>query len=504
MNLFSKVGRGIGGFFDQQALSGLLDMDPEIVTPQLKKAARGNYMNNIGMALQAGAPIGMGMQQHQGQLAQLVQYLQQQKLMEAQQRKLRDVTQRGAQLFTPGPEVGAGGTIAAPQPQAQQFNAPGASMDIPGIMPAARGQGPTMETLQAPDISMSIMPPQAPDTRLEASGQTGPERSPDRLRALGIEALAVGGKEMADPFFKMAEDLEKQAEKKFAGIGKSIYDTATGQVTWTEPDAPKEQTPDQQTWAGYLKGADGDPIKAHRQLLADAAAARPAPTPAKQTPADQIFAGYLQAAGGDPVKARRMELSDEAAARGRERAASGELSTQQLNQTNILARQFDNTPIVKGYNETAAKFKTVKDILSKPGLGGPGDLAVVYEFMKGLDPTSVVRESEYETAAKSGNVFAGSLARFNGYLKPEGGFLPPQVKQAFADIVGAKLKNQNTQVKRLMNDYGRRIEIITKQPSSGTQWLTDYTQLLPIEDAPQQQQQQQKPRVWNPAKGKFE
>lgn len=503
MNLFSKVGRGIGGFFDQQALGGLLDMDPELVTPQLKKAARGNYMNNIGMALQAGAPIGMGMQQHQGQLAQLVQYLQQQKLMEAQQRKLRDITQRGAQLFTPGPEVGANGTLQAPAPQTQQFTAPGASMDIPGIMPAARGQGPTMETLQAPDISMSVTPPQAPDTRLEASGQTAPERSPDRLRALGIEALAIGGKDMAEPFFKMATEMENAKKRTFSSAGSDIYDTSTGQVVHSQaakPEKPEKKTPMDQAFDALVAGGM-TPDAAYARLQE---ASRATPTPAKQTPADQIFAGYLQAAGGDPVKARRMELSDEAAARGRERAASGELSTQQLNQTNILARQFDNTPIVKGYNETAAKFKTVKDILSKPGLGGPGDLAVVYEFMKGLDPTSVVRESEYETAAKSGNVFAGSLARFNGYLKPEGGFLPPQVKQAFADIVGAKLKNQNTQVKRLMNDYGRRIEIITKQPSSGTQWLTDYTQLLPIEDAPQQQQQQQKPRVWNPAKGKFE
>lgn len=106
-----------------------------------------------------------------------------------------------------------------------------------------------------------------------------------------------------------------------------------------------------------------------------------------------------------------------------------------------LFSQFNSEPIVKDYNTILSKKLSVDSILDSK-IGGPGDLAVVYEFMKGLDPTSVVRETEYDSAAKSGNIFAGAFAKFNGYLKPDGGFLPDSVKKDFQSIVNSKLKVQ--------------------------------------------------------------
>ncbi len=96
---------------------------------------------------------------------------------------------------------------------------------------------------------------------------------------------------------------------------------------------------------------------------------------------------------------------------------------------------------MKDYNTIVAKKLTVDSIVNG-AVGGPEDLAVVYEFMKGLDPSSVVRESEFDTAAKSGNIFSGVLAKFNGYLKPNGGFLPENVKKEFQNIVNKKLETQ--------------------------------------------------------------
>ena len=110
------------------------------------------------------------------------------------------------------------------------------------------------------------------------------------------------------------------------------------------------------------------------------------------------------------------------------RAVTGGLPTGTATRVGQITQQFDTHPIVKNYNETVNRYNTVKGILGSQ-MGGPGDLATVFEFMKGLDPTSVVRESEYATAAKSGNIFSGWAAKFNGYLKPEGGFLPENVKQ---------------------------------------------------------------------------
>ena len=117
-----------------------------------------------------------------------------------------------------------------------------------------------------------------------------------------------------------------------------------------------------------------------------------------------------------------------------------------------LLSQFKGEQVVKDYTTILIKANSVNSILSKK-LGGPGDLAIVFEFMKALDPTSVVREKEYDTASQSGNIFAGIYTRFNGYLKPEGGFLPEQVKQSFLSIVNSKLQEQEAAYSQIKSDY---------------------------------------------------
>ncbi len=141
-----------------------------------------------------------------------------------------------------------------------------------------------------------------------------------------------------------------------------------------------------------------------------------------------------------------------------------------------LSASFDSSPIVKQYNEVQNK-KLTFDSLINSGVKGPADLALVFEFMKALDPTSVVRTEEYENAAKSGNIFAGTFARFNGYLKSGGGFLPETVKKDFATIVNKKFDVAATQYKNLKKETARKIENKTKpygDTLSGEDYLTNY------------------------------
>lgn len=127
-------------------------------------------------------------------------------------------------------------------------------------------------------------------------------------------------------------------------------------------------------------------------------------------------------------------------------------SNQTIDNERALFNQFNGEPIVKDYNTILAKKQSVDSIIESK-LGGPGDLAIVYEFMKGLDPTSVVRETEYASAAKSGNIFAGAFSKFNGYLKPNGGFLPDSVKSSFQSIVDSKLKVQQKLYDNVKKQY---------------------------------------------------
>lgn len=82
---------------------------------------------------------------------------------------------------------------------------------------------------------------------------------------------------------------------------------------------------------------------------------------------------------------------------------------------------------------------TAKDVsaLRKLG-GGPASIAIVYKFMKSLDPTSVVREGEFATAANAGGVPDNIMNAYNRLL--EGERLPEDVIADF-EIAAKELAN---------------------------------------------------------------
>lgn len=147
------------------------------------------------------------------------------------------------------------------------------------------------------------------------------------------------------------------------------------------------------------------------------------------------------------------------------------------------AGDFRQEPIVKDYNTIVNKAISVTGIIDS-GVGGPADLALVFEFMKALDPTSVVRETEYDNAAKSGNIFAGSFAKFNGYFKEEGGFLPDSVKKAFKELIDVKLKSSQQQYDNLYKQYTNRINSLAGGKNVAPELLTDYSSVLDLTGKP--------------------
>mgnify|MGYP003144064390 CR=1 FL=1 len=160
----------------------------------------------------------------------------------------------------------------------------------------------------------------------------------------------------------------------------------------------------------------------------------------------------------------------------------GQSATQKINnsgldyrtQTQIdsIAKGFDTHQIVKNFIVVQNKRESVQRIIDSD-VGGAGDLALIFEFMKALDPNSVVRESEYAAAAKSGNIFVGVYARFNGYWKAEGGFMPPALKNDFMEITNQKYQVVESQYQNLYSEYGRRIDRKTGV-DDGTEYLTNY------------------------------
>lgn len=137
-----------------------------------------------------------------------------------------------------------------------------------------------------------------------------------------------------------------------------------------------------------------------------------------------------------------------------------------------ISSGFDTAQITKDYNVVQNKLGSMQRIVDA-GVGGPGDLALVFEFMKALDPNSVVRESEYANAAKSGNIFLGKYTRFNGYFKEEGGFMPPQVKEAFVKIMNEKYIVSKAQYDNFRNEQIKKINKWTGK-LDGADYLSDF------------------------------
>jgi hypothetical protein len=94
---------------------------------------------------------------------------------------------------------------------------------------------------------------------------------------------------------------------------------------------------------------------------------------------------------------------------------------------------------------------------------GAGDIALVTSFMKMLDPGSVVRETEFATAANAG----GLLARLTGLAKKveDGQFLSAQQRADF---------------KRLAGEYLNAAKVQEQGVQQGYQLIVDNYQLDPV------------------------
>lgn len=178
-------------------------------------------------------------------------------------------------------------------------------------------------------------------------------------------------------------------------------------------------------------------------------------------------------AGRTPLSFNEYQNADANRKARAEKALIGGIDPALVSLGTAYGSKFDSSPIVKQFNEVQNKKLGIDRLLSDGTVGGAQDVALVFDFMKALDPTSVVRESEYDTASKSGNLFMGSLAKFNGLFKAEGGKLPESVREEFQKIVEQKYSTVKQQYSNLYSENKRKMEALgITDPDV---FLTDYT-----------------------------
>lgn len=139
-----------------------------------------------------------------------------------------------------------------------------------------------------------------------------------------------------------------------------------------------------------------------------------------------------------------------------------------------LRKEFNN--LTKDFQDTARNFRKIDD---SSALGtAAGDMAMIFAYMKMLDPGSTVREGEYATAEQARGVPAGIIASYNKVL--DGQKLTPDQRQQFVGAAESIYTGQEAQFAQLEQDYSAKA---TGRGGSPNQVLVDHRYRRPKKDA---------------------
>jgi hypothetical protein len=67
-------------------------------------------------------------------------------------------------------------------------------------------------------------------------------------------------------------------------------------------------------------------------------------------------------------------------------------------------KEFDGLPEVKTFKTARSQFNTLRDLAKKPNPTPQDDIAIIFNYMKTLDPSSVVREGEFANAQNAAGI----------------------------------------------------------------------------------------------------
>jgi hypothetical protein len=151
-----------------------------------------------------------------------------------------------------------------------------------------------------------------------------------------------------------------------------------------------------------------------------------------------------------------------------------DLSPSQISQYNKERDVFKSNQIVKWFEEWLVQFESLSYALSDKSW--PWDMAWVFSFMKTMDPTSVVRETEFEAAANSAWVWARASNIYDSLTK--GKVLTDAQATDFKKIakkfIEAKWESYNRLYKEMSNAYKQFGIPDSLLPINATNQLNDF------------------------------
>ena len=142
--------------------------------------------------------------------------------------------------------------------------------------------------------------------------------------------------------------------------------------------------------------------------------------------------------------------------------------------TNALRKEYIGKQETKEFAKQSAAFARI--MASAEDSTGAGDMALIFNFMKLLDPGSTVREGEYATARDTGNVSQRVRAIYNKLVM--GTTLTEEQRADFVDRSVRLYRQAETQFEKITDQY---TELAQKQGLDVSQVIIDsgYTGKIP-------------------------
>ncbi|WP_066781894.1 hypothetical protein [Sphingomonas sp. CCH5-D11] len=124
-----------------------------------------------------------------------------------------------------------------------------------------------------------------------------------------------------------------------------------------------------------------------------------------------------------------------------------------------LRKEFNGLPEVKRFKTVRSAREQVRAIMSRPNKTAQDDIALVFSYMKMLDPGSVVREGEYATAQNAASIPENIRNLYNRGVS--GNRLTEQQRKNMASLVDRFYQSERetynsaaTQYQGYAQDYG--------------------------------------------------
>jgi hypothetical protein len=264
-------------------------------------------------------------------------------------------------------------------------------------------------------FDMQEQPPQTFGERLRAGMRSGSL----------IDSLALAANSLRDrPDQNIAQLVQGRQERRDEKA------TANRTAAWLASQGREDLA--QAMLAGGLDAKTA--VAAHMAAMAPAD-----PLAAIELEKAQIELQNLQNPVADPLKeieleTKRLELQS---------LRDGEVDPEKAFANEVeLMKAYRTEPAVQAYNQLSGHYNTMLSAYNTtqtdPVAQGAGDLAMVYSYMKMLDPGSTVMQGEYASASNTSGVPDRVRNSYNAII--DGAGLTPTQRQAFLTQAGGMLQ----------------------------------------------------------------